>query len=308
MEKWRTSFVVVALVGFPVVGCSRGDEAAAPGPASSAPAARRAGGTFDRVKAEGRVIVGIGQEAAPFGYRQPDGQLVGFDVDIARAVVKRLEEYLGRPIALEFKAVTDETRIAWVQSGEVHLSLCHTNITRKRDANIDFTVPYGWDGKGILYRASSGKRDLIDFAGRTIGIKRSSSSEGEIKAYFEAKGWQAPALKQFDNHAAGIQALIDGQIDGFTDDNSIVIHTAMLAGHKVRPGGDLAVSDTPYSPTHFGIGVPENDSRWRDTLNYSLHDLWLSGEFARIYDRWFGPDSMCPIPLTNHRMEPFVKG
>ena len=263
--------------------------------------------TFDDVKAQGRVVVGIGQEAAPFGYRE-NGELVGFDVDIARAVAKRLEEYTGRPISLEFRSVTDETRISWVQSGEVHMSLCHTNITRKRDANIDFTVPYGWDGKGVMYRTNAGPKDLSDFAGKSIGIKRSSSSEGEINAYFKSKGWTLPSLRQFDNHAAGIQALMDGQIDGFTDDNSIIINTAMLAGHKVGPTGVLAVTDTPYSPTYFGIGVPENDSHWRDTLNYCLHDLWLSGEFQLIYDKWFGPKSMCPIPLKDHKMEPFVKG
>jgi polar amino acid transport system substrate-binding protein len=270
-------------------------------------ASSAAGSTLDKVRGNGRLIVGIGQEAAPFGYRDK-GELVGFDVEIARAVAKRLETYAGRQISLEFKPVTDETRIAWVQSGEVHMSLCHTNITRKRDANIDFTVPYGWDGKGVLYRAAGGKRDLSYFAGKTIGFKRSSSSEGEIQEFFTAQGWKLPLLKQFDNHAAGVQALMDGQIDGFTDDNSIVINTAMLAGHKVGPGGELAVTDTPYSPANFGIGVPENDSHWRDTLNYCLHDLWLSGEFQTIYNKWFGPKSMCPIPMSDHKMEPFVKG
>ncbi|MCH7911316.1 MAG: transporter substrate-binding domain-containing protein [Candidatus Hydrogenedentes bacterium] len=144
--------------------------------------------TLQTVKDLGRVIVGIGQEAAPFGYME-NRELVGFDVDIARAMVRQLARYAGRELTIEFKPVSDETRIGWVQSGQVHMSLCHTNNTRKRDANIDFTVPYGWDGKGILYKVSRGKgRNLDDFAGKVIGIKRSSSSEGEIQAYFKEKG------------------------------------------------------------------------------------------------------------------------
>lgn len=263
--------------------------------------------TLDAVAESGKVIIGIGQEAAPFGYME-NNQLVGFDVEIARAVAKKLESYVGKDLQVVFRAVTDETRISWVQSGEIHMSLCHTNITRKRDANIDFSAPYGWDGKGVLYLASQGKLDLSDFAGKTIGIKRSSSSEGEILAYFEAQGWTEPILKQFDNHTAGINALVAGQIDGFTDDNSIIVNTAMKAGHKVGPDGVLFVTDTPYSPAYFGIGVPENDSDWRDVLNYCLHDLWESGEFHAIHEKWFGPDSMCPTPLGNHHMEPLVKG
>lgn len=262
---------------------------------------------FDKVRAEGHVIVGIGQEAAPFGFRE-EGALVGYDVDIARALVKHLEPYAGRPVTLEFKPVSDETRISLVQSGEIDMSLDHTNITRKRLENIDFSVPYGWDGKGVMYRVEDGSKQLADFAGKVIGIKRSSSSEGEIKAYFAAKGWAPPQLQQFDNHAAGIEALRNGQIDGFTDDNSIIINTAMRRGYKVGPGGVLAMTDGLYSPTYFGVGVPQNDSRWRNAVNYALHDLWESGEFMTIYERWFGPGSMCPIPLGTHRMEPFVKG
>jgi len=263
---------------------------------------------FDKVREEGRVIIGIGQEAAPYGFRE-NGELTGFDVDIARAVAGKLENYVGRPVTLEFRAVTDETRISWAQSGEVHMTLCHINITRKRDAVIDFTVPYGWDGKGMLYRNDAGKRELSWFAGKSVGFKRSSNSEPQIQDYFREHGWTLPALKQFDNHAAGIQALIDGQIDGFTDDNSIIVSTAMLAGQQVgTPNAGLAITDTPYSPAQYGIGIPENDSRWRDTLNYCLHDLWESGEFLKIYEKWFGPESMCPIPLGENRMNPFVKG
>ena len=297
--------VVLTIIGGALLmmglGCGEGGNNASPGPASKSES------VLEEVKKSGEVIIGVGMEAAPFGFRDGE-ELVGFDVDIARAVAAKLETYVGRPVQLQFKPVTDETRIGWVQSGEVHLSLCHTNNTRKRDANIDFTVPYGWDGKGVLYDLRKGQRDLSEFKGATIGIKRSSSSEGEIQAYFEAMGWEAPVLKQFDNHTAGIQALVDGQIDGFTDDNSIVVNTAVKAGHKVGSGGILAVTDTPYSPAFFGIGVPENDSDWRDTLNYCLHDLWESGEFQEIYDKWFGPDSGCPMPLGANRMEPFVKG
>jgi polar amino acid transport system substrate-binding protein len=307
MKKWPLAVMAVAvlLVGLFVGRVTAPDQGIARTASAHDPAAE--GSTWERVQSSGTVIVGIGQEAAPFGYRQ-DGELVGFDVDIARAVAEQLSAQAGRAIELDFQAVTDETRITWVQSGQVDMSLAHTNITRKRLENIDFSVPYGWDGKGVLYRAADGTQDLSSFAGKSVGIKRSSSSEGEIKAYFAAQGWDPPVLRQFDNHAAGIQALMDGQIDGFTDDNSIVINTAVVSGFEVGPDRVLRVTDTPYSPTYFGIGIRKNDSHWRDMVNYSLHDLWQSGEYERIYQRWFGPESACPIPLGNHRMEPFVSG
>jgi len=265
-------------------------------------------GTLQQVLDSGEVIIGIGQEAAPFGFMDENGALVGYDVDIARAVVERLSDLSETELSLVFVPVTDETRISWVQSGEIHMSLCHTNNTRKRDENIDFSVPYGWDGKGVMYDFTLGQRDLEDFQGATIGIKRSSSSEGEIIAYFEAQGWVPPTLQQFDSHTAGVEALVNGQIDGFTDDNSIVINTAMRAGYTVSPEGQLSVTETLYSPAYFAIGIPENASDWRDMVNYALHELWLTGEFQEIYEKWFGTESMCPIPMNNHHMEPQVVG
>ena len=301
MKKWPLAVlgVLVLAAGFLVGWVSHPDD---PAPANAAVTS-----TWDQVRGSGKLVVGMGQEAAPFGYRD-NGDLVGFDVEIARAVGTRLSAAAGQDITLEFQPVTDETRIAWVQSGQVAMSLAHTNITRRRLANIDFSVPYGWDGKGVLYRVADGARDLKDFAGKSVGIKRSSSSEGEIKAYFAEQGWPEPVLKQFDNHAAGVRALMDKQIDGFTDDNSIVINTAVQAGFTVGAGKQLTVTTTPYSPTYFGIGVRQNDSVWRDQVNYALHDVWSSGDYLAIYDKWFGPDSACPLPLGEHRMEPFVKG
>ncbi len=54
--------------------------------------------------------------------------------------------------------------------------------------------------------------------------------------------------------------------------------------------------------------MPENDSDWRDAVNYALHDLWKTSEFQRIHEAWFGPASMCPMPLGAIRMVPFVDG
>ena len=263
---------------------------------------------LDEVKKSGVVNVGMSCEVAPFSYRDADKNIVGFDVDIARAVVKKLEAYTVSPVKMKIVQVTDETRISWVKSGQVDMSVSCINDTRKRQEQIDFSVPYFWDGKGIMYDLKNGPKDIADFAGKTIGFKRASSSEGEIQRFFEEKGLNKPVLKAYDNHTAGIKALVDGQIDGFTDDNSIIINTAMLMEIKVGPGKSLDVTKTPYSPAHFGIGLRENDSKWRKVINYCLHDLWLSGEYQAIYKKWFGPNSNCPIPLGSNGMEPYVKG
>jgi ABC-type amino acid transport substrate-binding protein len=49
----------------------------------------------------------------------------------------------------------------------------------------------------------------------------------------------------------------------------------------------------------LGIGVPINDSLWRDQVNYALQELWKNGRYAEIYARWFeGPDRILDLPLA----------
>jgi len=280
-------------------------------PGSDAPAAASAQdasqSTWDKVKDSGVLTIGIGEDAPPYEYLQ-NGQPIGYDVDIARAVGQRLSAYAGRTLRLEFVPVTDEDRITWVQTGQVDMSLAHTNITRTRLENIDFSLPYGWDGKAILYLASDGTRDLASFAGKAVGFKISSSSVGEIKAYYAARGWKLPDLVQFDNYDAGIQALLNKQIQGFTDDTSLIKASAISMGYKVGPGGTFYLTEPEYSATYYGIGVRQNDSLWRNEVNYALQDLWKDGEFQKIYNKWFGPHSSDPIPLGNNHIDAYVVG
>ena len=123
---------------------------------------------------------------------------------------------------------------------------------------------------------------------------------------------QRLAIQQEQRHAG---LVVDNVIDGRRDAQQVLapdpsdrLELPMRAGHPVGPKGILAVTDTPYSPAYFGIGVPENDSDWRDAVNYGLHDLWNTGDFHTIHEKWFGEKSMCPIPRGENRMEPFVEG
>ena len=52
------------------------------------------------------------------------------------------------------------------------------------------------------------------------------------------------------------------------------------------------ISDEPY-----GIGVPENESNFRDAVNKALADMWTSGDYQKIYNKWFGPDTNYTLPL-----------
>jgi polar amino acid transport system substrate-binding protein len=69
-----------------------------------------------------------------------------------------------------------------------------------------------------------------------------------------------------------------------------------LRGGDENPD-DWELVGEPLSAAPYAIGLPENDSKFRDLFNVALMELWESGEHEMIYDRWFGKSTGFPLPL-----------
>lgn len=127
--------------------------------------------------------------------------------------------------------------------------------------------------------------------GKKVAANAGSSAIPSWIAYSEAQGGPPPEIVEFSDKLAAMQALRDGAVEGYTEDNITML--ALAAGDpalELLPGG--------HNPVQFGIGVPNNQSTWRDQVNYALQELWKSGVYHEIYSRWFeGPDAQIQLPL-----------
>lgn len=94
---------------------------------------------LDRVKVRGKLIVGIRNDYVPFGYLDPKGQNIGFEVDLARAVAKDL---LGSETAIEFVPVVASNRIEFLNAGRIDVIFATLGVNADRGKVIDFTQHY----------------------------------------------------------------------------------------------------------------------------------------------------------------------
>ena len=240
--------------------------------------------TGERVNESGIVRIGVRNDNPPLSFIDDAGEWVGFDVDLANAMADQMG------VDLELVVVDGTTRISFLQEGRVDMSVASMNHTRKRDDAIDFSITYFWDNQSFLVR--SGEYESIDeLFGKTVAANAGSSAIPSWEAYSAAAGGPEPDVVEFSEKLAAMQALRDGAVEGYTEDNITML--ALAAGDpglELLPGG--------HNPVQFGIGVPINDSAWRDQVNYALQDLWKSGEFGEIYAKWFeGPNAILPLPL-----------
>ena len=228
---------------------------------------------LDQVQEAGTVRIGVRNDNPPMSFINDEGDWVGFDLELAEAVA----EELGAE--LELVAVDGTTRISFLESGQVDMSIASMNHTRSREEAIDFSITYFWDNQSFLVRTDS--YDSIDeLFGQTVAANAGSSVIDSWNTYVADAGGEASEIVEFDDKLAAMQALRDGAVEGYSEDNITLL--ALAAGDPeltLLPGG--------HNPVNFGIGVPENDSEWRDTVNIALQEVWKSGEYQQMYDQWF---------------------
>ena len=241
--------------------------------------------TYDRVMQDGKVRVGVRNDNPPMSFIDDSGAWIGFDIDLATAMA----EQLG--VELELVPVDGTTRISFLQEGEVDISIASMNHTRSRDDAIDFSITYFWDNQSFLIRTGT-YNSIDELMGQTVAANAGSSAIPSWRAYSTDMGGPAPDIVEFDDKLAAMQALRDGAVEGYTEDNITML--SLAAGDpnlELLPGG--------HNPVQFGIGVPVNDSVWRDQINYALQELWKNGRYAEIYDRWFeGQNRILYLPLA----------
>ncbi|QTL97104.1 transporter substrate-binding domain-containing protein [Iocasia frigidifontis] len=236
--------------------------------------------TLEKVQSEGVLVAGVKFDSPPFGFVDESGQVVGFDIDVA----KYIADELG--VELELKQVTSKTRIPMLQEGTVDLLVATMTHNKTREEAIDYSITYFFTGQKLLVKSNSNIKGTDDLAGKTIATVQGSTSEINIK-----NAQPAAEVLTFQEYPQAFMAVKQGRADAMTTDASIL---AGFAGQN--PGFEIVgpnISDEPY-----GIGVCENDSDFRDAVNFSIMKMWESGDYELTYAKWFGPNTKYPLPLS----------
>jgi polar amino acid transport system substrate-binding protein len=240
--------------------------------------------TYDTIMKNGTIRIGVRNDNPPMSFINDRGDWVGFDIDLANALAAELS------VTPELVVVDGTTRISFLQDGEIDISVASMNHTRDRDNAIDFSITYFWDNQSFLVRKGS-YSTIDELMGQTVAANAGSSAIPSWQEYSARQGGSTPDIVEFDDKLAAMQALRDGAVEGYTEDNITML--SLAAGDpdlELLPGG--------HNPVQFGIGLPINDSVWRDQINYALQELWKDGTYQEIYDRWFvGSDRLLDLPL-----------
>lgn len=272
----RVSSLALGLAIF-LAACGGASQSASQSPDASD--AARGGGpsTLDQVREEGVLRVGVRQDFPPLGILDENGELVGFEVDLAKYIAEKLG------VELELTAVTADTRIPLLTDGRVDLILAGMGHYRERDEVIDFTLGYLPTIVKAMVPADSGYTTLDDLEG-----KRVSTAQGAGGLESFAARVQGADVQAFRTYEDAFLALEQGAVDAMIGQS---FRLAGVRNRSANPEGYIFIREQWEKTGDQAGGVRENDSEWLDFVNFTILEWVETGLWDEAFGVWYGPDT-----------------
>ena len=229
---------------------------------------------------KGTLVIGVDDEYAPFGFRDKNGELVGFDIDLAKEAGKRMG------VKFEFKPIDWNNKENELDSGRIDLIWNGLDITPEREERILYTKPY-MDNRQILLSKKSANFQFIsehDLAGKIVGTQAGSNSED----YIAGNKKLLESFKDFKTYATFKQAFAD-----LTDGKVDVLIVDELAAHyeMSKIPRKFEVTEVTIGPaTEIGIGFRKSDVALRDRVQKVFDEMLKDGTAKKISEEWFQAD------------------
>ena len=218
------------------------------------------------------LVVGSSATYRPFAYETPTKEIVGYDIDIIKAVAQKA--------GLQIKIVnTPWTGIfAALNNGDVDLVISGVTINEKRKQSYDFTAPYFEARQLIAVNKDSTVKSLKDLAGKKVSVVTGSTADDIASREF---GKTSPDIRRFESTPVIISELANGGVDAAIGDNGVIAFRTQE--HKQLK----TVSDASFPKEYFGIVVKQGNKALLDKLNKGLATVKTDGTYAQIYKKWF---------------------
>ncbi|MGI5918809.1 MAG: amino acid ABC transporter substrate-binding protein [Christensenellales bacterium] len=293
MKKLLIAMLVFAMA-FSLVACANNTTPAAEAPAQTdeAPAESAeapaepaepeatADESWAKVEVAGSFILGFDETFAPMGFKDEDGNYVGFDIDIATEVSSRLG--LDAPTLMP---INWDSKVMELNAGNIDLIWNGLTITEERKKEMLFSDPYMDNRQIIVVRAESDIQSKADLAGKIVAAQADSSAMEAIQAEPEVKDTFGDLVENAD-YVAALLELKQGSVDAVVVDETMGSYYI----NKDENPAAFRILDDNFGEEQYGIGFRLGDVALKDAIQGALDDMVADGTFATISKKWFGHD------------------
>jgi polar amino acid transport system substrate-binding protein len=265
--------------GLLLAACGKKEPPPAPAPAAAAPASAPA--------APAKVyVVGTDAAYAPFESQNEKGDIVGFDIDVVKAVAAKAG------IEVKFVNTPWEGIFNALGQGDRDMVVSSVTITDERKQTMDFSAPYFDAVQLIAVRTDSKVAKFDDLKKLKVGVQTGTTGD---EAVTKLLGKASTAIKRFESTPLALKELESGGVDAVVADNGVVIHyVANNPGAKFK-----TVADKSFAPEQYGIALKKGNAELLAKVNEGLAGIRADGTYDKIFAQYFGaPPAAAAAPAA----------
>ncbi len=225
-----------------------------------------------------KLVVGIDVQFPPMGFRDTQNNIVGFDIDLAKAVAEKMG------VTVEFKVIDWAVKEQELTNGNIDVIWNGYTITDKRKENVDFTAPYLANAQIVVVKNDASYNTLADLAGKKIAAQIESSAEEAIKGNDDFYKSINEKITGYSDNVTALDDLKLGRID------ALVVDKVVAEYYLAQRPDTYRILEESLDPEEYGIGVVKGNTVLLDRIQKALNEVIEEGKAAEISTKWFGSD------------------
>src|SRR5450830_1084698 len=225
--------------------------------------------TLEKIASSGKITLAYRESSVPFSYLDGPSKPIGFAVDMSNAVADAVRKQLKKPdLQIEWQPVTSQNRIPLIMNGTVDLECGSTTNNTARGKDVAFAINHFYTGTRLLVKKGSGIKDYADLAGKNVATTTGTTNLQVLRKYSTEKNLNFNMLFGKDDILLfGLKA------NAKNPDEFEVVGEAL----QVEP---------------YACMLRKDDAGFKHLVDGVIGGLMKSGEFEKLYTKWF----MQPIP------------
>lgn len=256
--------VMAALLG--VVGCSKTETAGNDAKADT---------SLQDIKDKGYFVLGLDDSFPPMGYRDEEtNEIVGFDIDLANEVAKRLG------VEVKLQPIDWDAKVMEIKNKNIDVIWNGMTITEDRKEKLGFSQPYLNNRQIIIVAAESAIDKKADLDGKTVGVQSDSSGEAALMASDQAE--TAKEIVKFSNYTEALLDITAGRVD------AVVVDEVVGRYYMSKKPGEFKVATENFGGEEYGIGFRKEDASFIAEVDKALNAMKEEGVTQEIAKKWFG--------------------
>jgi polar amino acid transport system substrate-binding protein len=230
------------------------------------------------IQDKGTLVLGLDDSFPPMGYRDENNKIVGYDIDLATEVCKRLG------VELKLQPIDWTAKENELNTKKIDCIWNGMSIDEERKQNMTLSIPYLDNSMSFVVKSDSGIKTLADMAGKKLALQSGSTAATALDEAADFKATLGEVVGLKDN----MTALMDLEMGGV----DVVLMDDVVANYYIATNNKpFELLEETLSTEEYAVGFRKGDEALANAVNETLQEMAKDGKLNEITQKWFGKDN-----------------